>query len=103
MLSYVNKMTLCYLLFIYLCYLFIFQYLNPSILKITSRVFSRPISPKKNTQKINYIHSYIRSTLDLKASADADRIIVNGRAFHFLMVCGEKMVVYSLRWWNFVT
>ena len=30
--------------------------------------------------------SNIRSTLDLKTSADADRFIVNGRAFHFLVV-----------------
>ena len=33
-----------------------------------------------------------RLTLDLKASTDLDRIIVEGRAFHFLMVHRKKKI-----------
>ena len=38
------------------------------------------------------IYIYISSTLDLKVSPDLDRIIVEGRAFHFLVVHGKKKI-----------
>ena len=79
--------------------LFIFQYSNPTVLKITSRVFYTPIFPqnefKISTKIQKYKKKYIRSTLDFKASADADRIIVSGRAFHSLMVRRKKKKTFE--------